>query len=418
MADNFITLYNRLLNNCPAIGPVLSRHFINDSWRDLQARKEWSWRRRYNTFAPPDLYQYGSATTNVASGNPTLISGANTAWTPQMVGRQIRIGGLLYPFYTIVGWLSPTSILIDQPWAGPDVTAQEYQILQCFYPVPDDFGYFYAVISIKDAYRLWTNVTEGDLAWLDPQRTNFGQTYAVAYRDYTPQFGGVVGPVIPITSPTDPVPISTTTTGYSYVASATYIIQVVTPGITGTATFQWLRAGQTSWNPAVPTTDFAQNLQDGVQVYWPDGQVYVAGDLFVINCQSLVQANVPRYELWPAPTFSGYLYPYIYISKEYDLSDASPSLPPFIANRGEVILEMALQKCAEFPGVSADDLNIYHNLQQARYHGDKVKDMLIDLERNDEEVGVSNIDYQMYPYYAAPWMTGEWQQQHAPFLNG
>jgi hypothetical protein len=79
---------------------------------------------------------------------------------------------------------------------------------------------------------------------------------------------------------------------------------------------------------------------------------------------------------------------------------------------------MALQKCAEFPGQDAESINIYHDLRQAAYHGEKVRQMLIDLERNDEEVGVSNIDYQMYPFYSAPWSTGEWMQHHSPFLNG
>ena len=416
--DNFNTLYNRLLNQCPAVGVVLAQQFINDSWRTLQSRREWSFRRKASTFAPPDIYLTGYASTNAASGNPNLVTGTGTAWTQDMVGRQIRIGGLLYPFYTIQGWLSPTAILLDQPWAGPDVSGQAYNILKCFYEVPQDFGYMYAAVSIKDGYRLWTNLTEADLAMLDPQRTNYGQTYAVVYKDYVSMYGGTVGPVIPITSPTDPAPISTTETGYSYVADATFIVQVVAGGISGVATFQWMRAGQTAFQPAIPTANFPVDLMNGVQIYWPDSVVYVSGDLFVINCVSQITAGTPRYELWPAPTFSGYLYPYIYISKETDITVEQPTLPPFIANRGEVLLEMALEKCALYPGSDAEHINIYRDLRQARYHADRVRDMLIDLERNDEEVGVTNIDYEVYPYAPAPWMDGRWQQSHAPFLNG
>ncbi len=414
--DNFITLSQRLLNRCPAVGILLSQQLVNDSWRILQARRQWSFRRANSTFAPPNIYTTGNASTNVGGGLPTMITGDGTTWTPDMIGRQIRIGGLLYPFYTIVGWLSPTQILIDQPWAGPDVAAQSYTIVQCFYPVPSDFGYFYTVVSIKDGYQLWTNITENDLALLDPQRTNFGQTYAVAFRDYTPSYGGVIGPVIPVTNPTDPAPISTTTTGYTYVANATYIVQVVIGGQVGAATFQWMRAGMSAFQPQAPTSDQPQDLADGVQIYWPDGVSFISGDLFVINCQSQVTQGTPRYELWPAPTLSGYLYPYLYIKKEYDLTAQQPALPPFIANRGEVLLEMALQKCAEYPGSDVNHPNIYYNLNQAKYHAAKVSDMLIDLERNDEEVGVTNIDYQIYPFYPAPWMDGNWQQQHAPFL--
>ena len=418
--DDFNSLSQRLLNRCPNVGIVLAEQLINDSWQTLQSLREWSWRRRGNTFAPPDMYVTGFASTNVGTGQPTIISGSGTTWTPAMIGRQIRVGGLLYPFYTIIGYLSPTSLVIDMPWAGPDVAAASYQILQCYYPVPPDFGYWYAVVSVKDGYRLWTNITESEIDMLDPQRTNFGQTYAVAFRDYTPQYGGVIGPVIPITkaNPTDQAPISTTTTGFSYPANAVYIIQVVASGTAGNSTFQWMRVGQTSWSGPIVTSDMPQDLADGVQIYWPDGPSYVSPDTFIIQATSQVSQSGPRYELWPAPTFSGYLYPYQYVAKEYNLTTAQPTLPPFIANRGEVLLEMALQKCAEFPGPDTEHVNPYHDLRQAVYHGNKVKDMMIDLQRNDEEVGVSLIDFQQYPYYPSPWFDGSWQQTHAPYLVG
>jgi len=415
--DNFVTLYERLQNRCPAVGPALSQQLINDSWRTLQSEREWSFRRRHGTFAPPNLYTTGTASTNVGAGSPTLITGSGTTWTQAMIGRQIRIGGLLYPYYTIVGWISATQILIDQPWAGPDVTAQPYQILQIYFPVPADFGYFLFLISIKDAYRLWTNVTESDLAMLDPQRTNQGQTYAAAFYDYSSQYGGVIGPVIPVTSPSNPAPISTTSTGYTYVANASYIVEVVTGGVTGTATFKWLRAGQTSFQPTIATDSAAQDLQDGISVYWPVGPVYVAGDQFIINAQSLVTAGVPRYEMWPSPTYTSYLYPYIYIAKEYDLTVQAPQLPPFVANRGEVLLEMALAACARYPGADADHPNIYFNLKLAAFHEERAQQMQWDLMRNDEEVGVTNIDYQQYPMAPAPWLDGSWQASHAPFMT-
>jgi len=417
MADDFISLSNRLLTRCPSVGYLLAQQFVNDAWHTLQSKREWSFRRQYGTFAPPTQYTDGFASSNVGVGNPTLITGVGTAWTASMVGQQIRVGGLLYPFYTIVGYLSPTSLLIDQPWAGPDVVAQAYQILQCYYPVPSNFGYMYAVVSIKDSYRLWINLTENDLAILDPQRTNFGQTYAAVYRGYSQIYGGYISPVIPVTSPTDPAPVSTTTTGFTYVASATYIIQVATGGAVGTATYNWMRSGQTAFTGPVVTSNSAQNLMDGVQIYWPNA-TYVSGDLFVINAVSSTTSGQILYELWPAPSFSGYLYPYIYVAKESDLTTAAPTLPPLIANRGEVLLEAALQKCAELPGQDSDHPNFYYYLKQALYHQSRLNDMMVDLERNDEEVGVSLIDYEIYPYAPAPWLTGEWQQTHAPYLTG
>lgn len=420
--DDFNTLSNRLLNRCPAVGIQLANQLINDSFRIFQSRREWSFRRRSGTFAPPPLYTVGTLSTNVATGNPNLLTGVGTTWTPQMVGQQIRPVGLLYPYYTIQNFLSPTEILIDQPWAGPDVTNVTYQILQVYYGVPADFGYWYVVISLSGAYRLWINITENELAVYDPQRTNQGVPIGVAFKDYTQNFGGTIGPVIPITSPADPTPVSTTTFGFSYVSNASYVIQVVSPGISGTATFKWLRAGQTAFQPTVTTSDQPQDLQDGVQVYWPDGVSYVAGDLFVINAQSQITTGVPRYEIWPAPSFntslSSGLLPYIYIAKEYDLTVQQPQLPPFVANRGEVILEMALAACARYPGADIDHPNPYFNLALSQIHDARCEVLINDMERNDEEVGLTRISYEQLEQILAPWNDSSWQQVHAPYLVG
>lgn len=415
MADNFNTLYNRLMSRAPLVGPALAQQFINDAWQTLQSRRAWSWRRRSGTIAPPALYNTGTASSNVLTGNPTLITGVGTTWTAAMIGSQIRVYGLLTPYYTITAVLSATSLTIDQPWAGDDVTSQPYQILKIYYSFPDDFGYWYSIVSIKDGYQLWTDCTEADINLLDPQRTNQGQTYAIAFRDYTSQLGGIIGPVVPVAA-VGSVPISTTSYGYTYVADATYIVQVVAGGASGVATWKWMRSGQTIFQPAQTSDSDPQDLADGVQVYWPVG-TYTAGDLFIINAQSLVTQSGPRYELWPGPTYTGYLYPYIYIAREYEISPAQPSLPPFIANRGEVLLEMALEKCALWPGPDTDHPNPYFNLTLAKMHASKAEMLLWDLERNDEEVGVTNVTYQSYPFYPSPWEDGSYQQRHAPLFN-
>ena len=485
--DDFVSLSNRLLSRCPAVGIQLSQQLINDSWRTFQSRREWSFRRRSGTFAPPPLYTTGLISTNVATGigtvsatgtavtwvsgtlfsiiwtgtitingvaytiattnsptsitltapvtggpltgiaysfnagNPNLITGIGTNWTPQMVGQQIRPVGLLYPYYTIQNYLSPTSILIDQPWAGPDVTSVPYQILQCYFPVPEDFGYWYVVISLNAAYRLWLTTTQSDLAVYDPQRSNMGTPISVVFRDYTQNFGGTIGPVIPVAA-TGSAPISTTTFGFSYVSSATYIIQIATGGAVGTAAFQWMRSGQTAFTgPIITVTDGSpMDLQDGIQAIFPTNGAYTSGDLFVINAQSQITTGVPRYEIWPSPSFntsktSGLL-PYVYVAKEYDLTVAQPQLPPFVANRGEVLLEMALEKCARYPGPDIDHPNPYFNLALALQHQQKAEGFLNDMERNDEEVGVGNITYQEMDLAISPWETGSFQQRHAPYM--
>ncbi len=415
--DDFNTLSNRLLSRCPAVGIQLSQQLINDVWRTFQSRREWSFRRKSYNISPPDLYQAGTASSNVASGNPNLITGIGTTWTQDMVGRQIRLFGLLKPYYTIQAFLGPTQLLIDMPWAGPDVTSVPYQIVKSYYEVPEDFGYWYVMISLSGAYRLWTTATEADLAVFDPQRTNQTTPIAVVFRDYVRNFGGTIGPVIPVAA-TGPAPISTTTSGYSYIANATFILQVTSTGASGVASFQWMRSGQTGFTGPVLTADSAVSLQDGVQVYWPDGVTYNSGDLFIINCQSQLTTGVPRYEIWPCPLYAVNMLTSMYIQKEYDITVSQPQLPPFVANRGEVLLEMALAACARYPGPDLDHPNPYFNLNLAQMHDARCEVLLNDMERNDNEIGDIMVNYQEMELAAAPWNTGSWRQRHSPYLIG
>ena len=430
--DDFNTLSQRLLNRCPAVGKILSEQLINDAWKQLQARREWSWRRGHNIFQPPPLYSTGTVTTNKGTGNPNLITGNGTAWTQSMVGQQIRIGGLNFPYYDITAVLSPTSMLIGAPgWTAPDLTASPYQILQIYYPVPSDFGYFYTIVSVKDAYRLWDTVTEADLMLLDPQRAQTGQTYGVAFYDYQPIFAGTVNPtVIVVGAVTDPTPVSgAVAAGYSGPAPYSYIITISTGGVPGGALqFTWIRSGQASSTGPIAVADNNPiTLSDGlgVTVSFPAG-TYVLNDVFVINANPASaggNSGTARYELWPSPSLNTptspvYQYPFIYVKKEYDLTPSNPTLPPLMANRGDLILELALSNCARFPGPDADHPNPYFSLALALQHETRFENMMVDAERNDEEVGVMRVTYKEYPFYPAPWLDGNWQQSHAPFIRG
>jgi hypothetical protein len=419
MGDNFTTLWNRVLSRAPGVGPILAQQLINDSWHELQAREDWTFRRRSFTIAPNLVVNNGSVSTNVSTGNPFLISGNQTTFAQAMVGRQIRVSGLNYPYYTIQGVLSPTELLMDQPWAGADVSAQSYQILNVYIPMPQDFHHIYSMVDIQNAVRIWPFATENELTVWDPQRSSIGQVSAAVFLDYyQPSQTGNIGPVIPVTSPTDPTPVATAPNGFTYPANATYIIQVVAGGASGVATFQWMRAGQQSFQPVQVTTDYAVALSDGIMLYWPDGVSYVPGDLFVLNASAAPATGaVPRYELWPPPSYNGYLYPTIYIAKESDLSAQSPNLPPFVANRGEVLLEMALQKAATFPG-SVGQPNPYYDLKLSGWHQSRVNEMLIDFTANDKNTGIYDFDYDGMSYAFGPWFDARWQQAHAPTYTG
>ncbi len=408
--DTFTTLWNRLLLRSPAAGPALSQELIRDSFNQLAERRQWSWLMKPGAFFPADLYNTGSV---AVSPGLFTVTGTGTAWTAAMVGIQIRVGGIgsSYPTYTITQVVSPTLLVMDQMWVGPVLTLQQYQIFQCYFTVPSDFNYFYSLISPTNNYRLWTNCTEADFDRCDAQRANSGPSFGAAFYDYTATYTGVIAPVLQANG-TGASPVSTTSTGYSFPASGTFSVVITTGGASGTAVFKW-KFNDGAFTTGVVSDSNPIDLAYGVQVYFPTG-TYVVGDVFVINVAADTVSGVPRYELWPRPIATPYVYPYLYVRRHDDLSDANPALPDFIARRGDVILEMALGACARFPGASNDKPNPYYDLSLADRHSARAEKMISELETQDDNVGMKDLSWAgSWPFGPSPWLDGSYLQSHA-----
>jgi len=147
-------------------------------------------------------------------------------------------------------------------------------------------------------------------------------------------------------------------------------------------------------------------------VYFPAG-TYILNDTFIVNCQPAASSNsYIRYELWPRPTPGVQIYPYIYITKLVELSDVQPNLPNQINSRGDVILEIALGKMAQYPGTSTT-ANPYFNLALSRQHQAKAEEIINQLEMLDNDLAQEDFQYTTPPYYPAPWADGSWMQRHA-----
>mgnify|MGYP003335533049 CR=1 FL=1 len=111
---------------------------------------------------------------------------------------------------------------------------------------------------------------------------------------------------------------------------------------------------------------------------------------------STVSPPLPRYELWPHNQTQK-PYPFLYEIRPADLNDATGVLPRYI--RGDVLLEMALEEVALWPGPSADKRNPYYSPQTAAYHRAKYEDMVNLLELQDNNVWQQDLQYQ-YPAMA------------------
>jgi hypothetical protein len=427
--DNFTTLWNRLRLRCPSIDPSFAQDIVRDSFNQLAERREWSWLYGHSTFVPP---VYNITTQCSVDSNVPIVTASAAQFTPDMVGKQIRIGalgGTSYPTYTITQVLSPTILLMDQGWWGPPLTNQQYQIFQCYFPVPQDFQSFISLVNTTSNYRLWTNLKQSELDIADPQRIQIGITFAAAFYDYYPNSTyGRVFPALQIIGAGgagDGSPVSTTENGFTYPQHSTYTIQILTTGASGNATFQWKQQSvnySSGWSPALTTSTDAQDLSNGVQVYFPNSGTYTAGDVFIINCApgdnpgDVQFSGVPRYELWPRPILTPYVYPFLYAKKLPDLTDSNPVLPEFVARRGDILLEMALDRASRWPGTETMR-NPYYDLNLARDHAAKSENLIYELERKDDDTAAFDMSYKTVPYYPAPWLDGSWLQTHAIYPN-
>lgn len=364
---------------------------------------------RTSAFFPP---VYTTPGTVSVSPNQNTVTGVGTSFDASLVGKQWRIGSAIansYPTYTIAQVPSTTSLILSQPWIGPTLTAQSYQLFQCYFPVPADFQYFYSIVNTTAAYRLWHNGTQAELDMDDPQRIQVGISYKAAFYDYTTNYVGTVDPVLQVRG-SGASPVSTTSSGFTFPADSVYTVEITTGGASGTAVFKWKKdAG--SYTTGVTTSTSALDLSDGVQVYFPVG-TYVLGDVFIIQAIAGTTSGVPRYELWPRPINAQYAYPFSYAAKLPDLTDDSPQLPEFVARRGDVLLEMALGQAALFPGTETMR-NPYYDLNTARIHAAKAETMVFELEKKDDDTARKDINYFRLPYAWGPFFDGSWLQTHA-----
>jgi hypothetical protein len=409
--DTFTTLWNRLLLRAPAVGAALSQDLIRDAFNQFAERREWSWLQKSSAFFPPTYTPTGSVT---VTGDSQVVTGAGSNFTSFAIGAQIRVGGFggtSFPTYTIVAIQSDTQLLMDKPWAGPNLAAQQYSVFQCYYPVPADFNYFYSIVNTTSNYRLWHNLSQAQLDRSDPQRVQIGITFAAAFYDYTQTFIGTINPTLQVHG-SGPVPTSTSSTGFTFPADSIYTVEITTGGAPGGAlAFEWKQDNGT-YQTGVPVPDSNPiNLSNGVAVYFPSG-TYVLGDVFVIQCFQAPQSGVPRYELWPRPINTPYSYPFLYIAKWPDLTDASPALPDLIARRGDAILEMALRNCARNPGTDTSP-NPYYDIGLANSYMVSAEKMIYELEVKDDALAMKDLVWDNYPFAPAPWLDGSWLQTHA-----
>lgn len=120
-----------------------------------------------------------------------------------------------------------------------------------------------------------------------------------------------------------------------------------------------------------------------------------------------------RFEFWPHQ-LAQYVLPYVYSTQLPDLQDPGAILPRMI--RGDVVLEGALARCAEWPGPSVDKPNPYFNTALADRHSLRYERMLANLEMRDDAIYEQDLrwnNWQSLPFAVIPMLDSRWLQAHA-----
>ena len=189
MADTFREIVRHLALYCPSVPLPLCESWVRDRWRQLCESRNWSFLVAYDQFDMPD--SYGTGTVSATNGS-TTIDGVGTAFTSDLVGRQLKVA-MSTPMLTIVSVESLTSLTVDFPWAGASVSTQPYIILQALVTPADDFLSFVSVVSVQNMWRLIVNRHDSsDIDAIDPRRNTNGMPYIVAGRSYSsPSLPGI-----------------------------------------------------------------------------------------------------------------------------------------------------------------------------------------------------------------------------------
>lgn len=187
--DTLLSIQGKVLLRCPSAPVLLARDWVSQAFRRVAERRPWSWLIKQDQFNMPSLYNTGTVT--LTEGDATVI-GAGTAWTSAMAGRQFRYSKIS-PIYTITTVDAGAQTLeLDIAWGAATVTLATYEIYAAYKVVPTDFHHFITIWDPNFNWQLYRNVTQNELNLWDAQRSNRGQSYVVAHRDYYTPSGSTI----------------------------------------------------------------------------------------------------------------------------------------------------------------------------------------------------------------------------------
>jgi hypothetical protein len=167
--SDIVTMVQDLVPS-PQLTEASAKSVIRTAHRLLGRQYQWSYRRREALLQT--VAQYSTGTVTVTAGSGT-VTGASTAWTAAMVGRQIRIDGEdAFFFVQSVNVSAQTLVLADAQlasvvWAAASASGAGYAIFVDQYEVPLE------VAIIMSEVKGWPlmETSQMEIDFMDPRRT-------------------------------------------------------------------------------------------------------------------------------------------------------------------------------------------------------------------------------------------------------
>lgn len=175
------SIVGKLLRRCPIADYFLALDWVEEAFRAVWERREWSWRRKEGHLRFNAAYSTGTADITRGTDQVTIATGVPTV---DMIGRQWR-AGVNYPIYTITDVIGQV-LTIDRLWSMPDLVAGTYEIYNAFVELAADFDTLIDGVDPSNAGTpLSTITTQGELNARDGQRSSSGSPVdALVLRDY------------------------------------------------------------------------------------------------------------------------------------------------------------------------------------------------------------------------------------------
>lgn len=396
-------LAHEVLRYCPLADLPLGRRWVDSAFRSLSDAEDWSWKTKHGTFSVPDAYSTGTA--SIGIGENLIAFGGGATLSSAMIGLQFRSGDSgIYTIIAVTGTLNGTAT-IDKPWAAAALSAAGFEIYQAFWTAPSDFRGLRQWGEPVEDYELALDVTREQVDQTDPTRSESGAPSCVYFYDYSPIFAGSVRDPVAAKGTGD---LPSSSGVYTGMDDATFIVEITTGGVTGTAIFKW-KKDDGAYIPGLVSTEDAIELSDGVLVYFPSGQTYDVGDSFAIPARANLQSGQPRFEMWPHPRAARHFH-FTYDAELPDLTEPSSVLPAVI--RGDVLVHGALVECALWPGPSEKERNPYYVLGLGDRLALRFEDGTQRLRRVDAAIRPTAIKYRTRRSFGR---SSAWHQSHDVF---